>query len=294
MPTAATGAAGRCSSTRRMAAALASHHASGSCSAQPGRGVSSESGTVAAAATAPPPGLTRMAFTPLVPTSRPRSSESSALARTQQQLHRELIEPLVGIALTADRRQIERPGLERASTLRAEGHALARRPAPAAELLQERLDFRVVIEALHLFLQDQVGAHAAGGEGPDAVLVLRAVGVAVEVPHAGPAGVLEQLDEEKRRLRIVAPEPQVLVEAPRLLPVQADVAQLARFQRLGHTVREVEPGHALVRHLGVHTHHIGMIERINESEHVAVSLQEDVAPRLVGLRLEREPQVVAL
>src|SRR5256885_3974379 len=164
MPTAATRAAGRCSSTRRMAAALASHHASGSCSAQPGRGVSSESGTVAAAVTAPS-GLTRMAFTPLVPTSSPRSSESSALARTQQQLHRELIEPLVGIALTADRRQIERPGLERASTLRAEGHALARRPAPAAELLQERLDFRVVIEALHLLLQDQVGAHAAGGEG---------------------------------------------------------------------------------------------------------------------------------
>src|SRR5438874_5227076 len=238
MPPAATRAPGRCSSTRRIAAPLASHHASGSCSVQPGRGVSSESGAVAAAATAPS-GLTRMAFTPLVPTSRPRSSESSALAHTQQQLHRELIEPLVGVALTADRRQIERSALERARTLGAEGHALARRPAPAAELLQERLDFRVVLEALHLLLQDQVGAHAAGGEGPHALLVLRAVRVAVEVPHAGPAGVFEQLDEEKRRLRIVAPEPQVLVEAPRLLSVQVDVEQLARFQRLGHTVREV-------------------------------------------------------
>src|SRR2546430_6432827 len=235
MPTAATRAPGRCSSTRRIAAALASHHASGSCCAQPGRGVSSESGTVAAAATAPA-GLTRMAFTPLVPTSSPRSSESSALPRTQQQLHRQLVEPLVGVALTADRREIERPGLERARTLGAEGHALAGRPAaPAAELLQERLDFGVVIEALHFLLQDQVGAHAAGGEGPDAVLVLRAVGMAVEVPHAGPAGVLEQLDEEKRRLGIIAPGPQGLVEATRLLSVQVDVEQLARFQRLGHT-----------------------------------------------------------
>src|SRR5207302_10335783 len=175
MPTAATRAAGRCSSTRVMAAALASHHASGSCSAQPGRGVSSESGRVAAAATAPS-GLTRMAFTPLVPTSSPRSSESSALARTQQQLHRELIEPLVGVALTADRRQIERPGLERARTLRAEGHALARRPAPAAELLQERLDFRVVIESLHLLLTVQVGANASVGAGPTALTFLLEVG----------------------------------------------------------------------------------------------------------------------
>src|SRR5436305_10798582 len=221
MPTAATRAAGRCSSTRRMAAVLASHHASGSCSAQPGHGVSSESGTVAAAATAPA-GFTRMAFTPLVPTSSPRSSESSVLARTQQQLHRELVEPLVSVALATHRRQVERLSFECACPLGAERYR-AVPTAPAAQLRQQRLDFGVVIEALHLLLQNQVGAHAAGGEGPDAVLVLRAVGVAVEMPHAGPAGVLEQLDEEKRRLGVVAPEPQVLVEAPRLLPVQVDV-----------------------------------------------------------------------
>src|SRR2546423_2827629 len=226
MPTAATRAPWRCSSTRRIAPALASHHASGSCSAQPGRGVSSDSGTVAAAATAPA-GLTRMAFTPLVPTSSPRSSESSVLARTQQQLHGELVEPLVGVTLGTHRRQVERLAFECARPIGAEGHG-AVPTAPPEQLRQERLDFGVVIEALHLLLQNQVGAHTAGGEGPHAVLVLRAVGVAVEVPHAGPAGVLEQLDQEKSRLGIGAPEPQVLVEAPRLPPIQVDLEQLAR------------------------------------------------------------------
>src|SRR5437870_4744759 len=122
----------RCSSTRRMAVPLACHHASGSCSAQPGRGVSSESGAVAAAVTAPA-GLTRMAFTALVPTSRPRNSESAISAYTQQELHRELVEPLVGVALGANRGQVECPGLERARPLGAERHALRGAAAPAAE-----------------------------------------------------------------------------------------------------------------------------------------------------------------
>ena len=116
----------------------------------------------------------------------------------------------------------------------------------------------------------------------------------VEVPHPGPARILEQLDEEKRRLGIVAAEPQVLVESPRLLPIEIDVEKLAGFQRLGHGVGEVEAGHALVRHLRIHTHHLGMLESIDESEHVSGGREEHVAARLVGLRLEREPEVVAL
>src|ERR1051325_8006435 len=164
-----------------MAAALASPPAAGSCSAQPGRGGSSARGTVAAASTAPA-GLTRMAVTPLVPTSSPRNRESATSACPQQQLHRELVESLVGVALAAERGQIEGPGLERARPFRAKGHALGRGPAPPAQLRQQLLDLGLVIEALHFFLEDQVGAHASSGERPDSLLVLRAVGVAVEVP----------------------------------------------------------------------------------------------------------------
>src|SRR5205823_6543614 len=201
-----------------MAAVLASHHASGSCSAQPGHGVSSESGTVAAAATAPA-GLTRMAFTPLVPTSRPRNSESSFLPGTEQQLHRELVEPFVSVTASTQRGQVERLRFERARPVGGELHTRRRAalPTAVAQLRQQLLNLGVVVEALDFLFQDQVGAHAAGGEGPDPVLVLRAVGVAVEVPHPGPACSLEQLDEKERRFGIVAPEPQILVEASWLL-----------------------------------------------------------------------------
>src|SRR5437588_3431460 len=132
-----------------MAVPLACHHASGSCSAQPGRGVSSESGTVAAAATAPA-GLTRMAFTPLVPTSSPRNSESPILPYTEQQLHRELVEPLVSKALGAQRVQVERLGLERARSFGAELHTPRGATSAVAQLSQQLLDLGVMVEALHL------------------------------------------------------------------------------------------------------------------------------------------------
>jgi hypothetical protein len=43
-----------------------------------------------------------------------------------------------------------------------------------------------------------------------------------------------------------------LTEAAKRLVVQVDVEQLARIPGLGHGVDEIEPGHVLVRHLGVH------------------------------------------
>ena len=62
--------------------------------------------------------------------------------------------------------------------------------------------------------------------------VLGAVRVAVEVAHARPLRVLEQLHEEERALLIFAAEAQVLVVAARLLPVEVDVEELARLERL--------------------------------------------------------------
>ena len=119
--------------------------------------------------------------------------------------------------------------------------------------------------------------------------VLGAVGVAVEVPHARPScASSSSLTRKNARLRVVAAEAQVLVEAPGLLPVQVDVEQLARLERLRHAVREVEPRHLLVRHLGIDAHHLRVVERVDEGEHVADGRQEDVAARLVGLGLERE------
>src|SRR4051812_39104973 len=89
-----------------MEASAASHHAAGSCSAQPGRGVDIVSGVSAVAATAPL-GETRIAFTPLVPTSMPRKSCSGTSAHSEDDLHGQLIEPLVRIALRAHRLEVE-------------------------------------------------------------------------------------------------------------------------------------------------------------------------------------------
>ncbi len=126
------------------------------------------------------------------------------------------------------------------------------------------------------------------GEVPHALLVLGAIGVAVEMPHAGPLRVLEQLHEEERALHVLAAEAEILVEASRLLGVQVDVKELAGFQRLRDAVREVEPGHRVVRDLGIETDHVRVCERVDERQHVADRREEDVAARLVRLGLERE------
>src|SRR5213080_2057163 len=171
-----------------MAVALASHHASGSCSAQPGCGVASASGAVAAPATSPA-GCTSTAFTALVPTSNPRNSASSISADTQQQLHGELVETLVAVAPGAQRGQVEGLRLECARALRAELHAPGDAAAAVAQLTHQLLDLGVVVEALDSLFQDQIGAHAPRSEGPHPVFILGAVGMTVEVPHPGPARI---------------------------------------------------------------------------------------------------------
>ena len=70
--------------------------------------------------------------------------------------------------------------------------------------------------------------------------------------------------------------------------------ELARPQRLPDAVVERQPGHRLVRDLGVDADHLGPLERLDEVQRVADRRQEDVAARLVGLGLHREPQRVVL
>src|SRR5437773_10393906 len=100
----------------------ASHHVSGCCSAQPGRGVLRGSGVVAVASTAPA-SVMSSALTPLVPTPRPRKSASATLSHAQQQLRGELGEPLVGVPLPPARRQVERLALDRTGPLGTDAYA---------------------------------------------------------------------------------------------------------------------------------------------------------------------------
>ena len=78
--------------------------------------------------------------------------------------------------------------------------------------VERGLDLGVVVEPLRLLPQDQVRAHAPGGEVPHALFVLGAVGVGVEVAHAVPAGVLEQPHEVEGVADALGAEAEVLVE----------------------------------------------------------------------------------
>ena len=105
--------------------------------------------------------------------------------------------------------------------------------------------------------------------------------------------VLEQLDQEQAVLDADRAEAEVLVVAADALAVQVDVEELPGPQRLRHRVQEAEPRHRLVGDLGVHADHLRVAEPLDERERVAHRRQEDVAARLVRLRLDPEAHVVA-
>ena len=225
--------------------------------------------------------------------STPATSGTAVeLSDAEQQLGDELVEPLVAVALGGQRVDVVR--LARMAAI-----ASAPRPSGDGRLGelgglgdgQRLLDLGVVVEAARLLREDEVGAHATASEVPHAVGVLGAVGVGVEVAHARPARVLEQLHEVEGVADALGPEPEVLVELADALRVEVDVEQLPVPQRLGHGVGEVQAGHRLVGELGVQADHVRPLELVDERQRMADRRQEHVAAGLVGLRLEGDTQV---
>src|SRR2546427_12157432 len=100
------------------------------------------------------------------------------------------MEPLVGVPLAADRRQVEGLCHELSGAFLTKGDTVCwpapPPPPPVAQLAQQLLDLRILLRAGATCLQDQIRAHAAMCEVPDAVLVFRPVGRAVGAFHAGP------------------------------------------------------------------------------------------------------------
>src|SRR4051794_29315453 len=102
------------------------------------------SGVVDAATTSPLT-ATRMALTPLVPTSMPRKTCSPMSAHSEQQLHRQLIELLVAIALGAQRLELELLVANGLRALLGVRHAQTARRAALAQLTENPLDLLVRI-----------------------------------------------------------------------------------------------------------------------------------------------------
>ncbi len=91
-----------------------------------------------------------------------------------------------------------------------------------------------------LFLQDQVGAHAAARKILDAFVIFGAVGMRIEVTRALVAHIFQELDQEEGGFQVARAKAQVLVIAAGILVVQVDVEELAGFPGLGHAVHEVQ------------------------------------------------------
>ena len=70
--------------------------------------------------------------------------------------------------------------------------------------------------------------------------------------------------------------------------------ELSVPQRLRQSVREVQARHLLVTDLGVEADHLRVLQLTDEREGMSDGREENVAARLVGLRLECKTNVVAL
>ena len=166
---------------------------------------------------------------------RVRARRAGATRTAEQKIDDQLVETLVGQPPWPPARwrsnvaPCEQRSPRRAST-RAGGAVVGRSPRGSRRAAPESRDPAANCRALSF--EDQVRAHAAAREVPDAVGVLGAVRVRVEMPRAVVAGLFEQLDDEEQRLDRLGSEPQILIEAPEFLVVQIDVEQLAGLERL--------------------------------------------------------------
>ena len=107
---------------------------------------------------------------------------------------------------------VERLGAEVGEGL-ARGRGSVRRAGRRGRRVSACLDLGVGAEGADLLAQDQVVAHAAGRRGPDAVHVLGARRLEVEVARAVVAAVLDDVDGPERAAGVAGAEPQVLVVA---------------------------------------------------------------------------------
>ena len=79
------------------------------------------------------------------------------------------------------------------------------------------MNLRIGIELRRLLFEDQIGAHAALRKSLDAVQIVGAIGVRVEVARARVAHVFKKLDEEERGLRGSRAFAQMLMDEKRVV-----------------------------------------------------------------------------
>src|SRR4029453_9626066 len=165
--------------------------------------------------------------------------------------------------------------------------------------LERLLHFRIGTKRTCPVPQRQVKLHVGCRRLPHAVNVLGTQRLVIKVPGSvigrstTGRSILQKVNGGKGLQQIAVAEDQILIEAWPLLPVEVDVEQLPRPQRLRDPVGVVEARHLLMPSFGVDADHVGVLELVDERQRVADGRQEDVAPRLVRLGLDRKPHAIA-
>ncbi len=99
---------------------------------------------------------------------------------------------------------------------------------------------------------------------------------------------LQEFDQEKCLLDVLRAKAQILVVAGVVLVIEIDVEQLACFPGLCYGMQEIDACHMFVSHLRIHSHHLGVVKRLDEGQHGTCCGHVDVPPRLVRFGFQRK------
>src|SRR5262249_46813344 len=127
-----------------------------------------------------------------------------------------------------------------------------------SDFRQQSLDLRVFIELLRLSFENQIIAHTAGGEIPDACFRFATIRMRVEMSWPL-VRFLQQSHNEEEVLNRLGSKAQILIKPRSFLIVQVDVEKLAGFDRLGHDMVEIETRHLFVTDFRIDAHHFRMV-----------------------------------
>src|SRR5581483_720233 len=146
----------------------------------------------------------------------------------------------------------------------------------------------VSIETLDFGLEHVIGAHTAKREIPHPLLILRAVGMGIEVKRPRVPLLHKELHQEEHRLDTLAAKAQILVVARSFLIVEVNIEKFAHFQYLGHPMDKIESGHVFMGNLWIEANHIRMIEGVDKGKHMPDSGQIGIGAWFIRFWLQRE------
>src|SRR5947209_1886148 len=145
-----------------------------------------------------------------------------------------------------------------------------------------------------LLFENQISPHTTARKIFDAFVVFGPIRMSVEMARTTVSNVFKKFDEPECGYQIRRAEAQVLIVASRNLIVKVNMKKFSCLPRLRDRVHHVQSGHLLVRNFRVHSNHLRVIERFNQSKISARRWKVNVSARLVRLGFESELVIIIL